>query len=135
MEDVSPNNTMTVVIINMKMIKEMLSTCSPCSSLLAHGKHMDWKHLKSACSPPNPVTTAQSESVTQAGKALMSLVAVGNPSLLPFPLSWMLPLPVTRVAKRVSARSIELFIMITFPTNCPVKSSQLVTISIVGAYD
>ena len=66
--------TMAMVMINMKMMREMVSTCSPCSSLLAQGKHMDWKHLKSATSPPNPVTAAQSESVTQAGKALMSLV-------------------------------------------------------------
>ena len=135
MEDMSPLQILIcpwdmAMIINMKMIKEMFLTRPPCSSLLAHGKHMDWKHLKSATSPPNPVTPAQSESVTQAGKALMSLVAIGNPSLLSLP-----SLPVTRVAKRVRARNIELFIIVTVATSCLMKSSQLVTMLIVGVFD
>ena len=113
--------TMAVAVMtNMKMIEELSSTCPACSSLLAQGKHMDWKHLKSATSPPTPFTRAQSESVIQAGKALMSLVAVGNPSL-----SSRLPLPVTRVAKRVRARRMELSIIVTVATDCRIKSSQL----------
>ena len=108
------------------------STWPPCSSLLAHGKHMDWKHLKSASSPPNPVTPAQSESVIHAGKALMSLVAMVG-KLTSFLLSWRLPLPVTRVAKRTRARSTELSIIVTVATDCRVKSNQLVS-TITGEY-
>ena len=120
-------------MMDLKMIQDMSPTCPACSSLLAHGKHMDWKHLKSATSPPNPVTRAQSESVIQAGKALMSLVDASNPPLLP--LSWRLPLPATRVAKRKRGRSRELSILVTVATDCRIKRNQLVILITIVVYD
>ena len=86
-----------------------------CRRLSAQGKHMDWKHLKSATSPPGPVTLAQSESVMQAGKALMSLLGKVK-SVLEVP---MLPCPATRVAKRERTNRREPSI-VTFFTMCSI---------------
>ena len=74
---------------------------------------MDWKHLKSATSPSDPVTLAQSESVMQAGKALMSLLGKVK-SVLEVP---MLPCPATRLAKRERTNRREPSI-VTFFTMC-----------------
>ena len=86
--------------------------------LLVHSgawKHMDWKHLKSATSPSNPVTLAQSESVMQAGKALMSLLGKVK-SVLEVPI---LPCPAARVAKRERTNRREPSI-VTFFTKCSI---------------
>ena len=88
-------------------------TWPPCRRLSAQGKHMDWKHLKSATSPSDPVTLAQSESVMQAGKALMSLLGKVK-SVLEVP---MLPCPATRLAKRERTNRREPSI-VTFFTMC-----------------